>query len=209
MVGAVDMGGVEVPGVEDQPTNLATDLLSFVIEGKNLPEIKFKTNVMIFIFIGLTTSFSSVVGYFLVANLTAEQQTSLLENVILELEQLGIKVIHVSADNHAVNTKMLRILNDRYPIEREPNAFISDDSSDEEELHEDLQHLIRHPCDASRIMILSFDPCHTMKNIRNMFISKEWLRNNVRACKKGVRPTEKFFYKCLLEVILFKQIEMN
>ena len=154
-----------------------------------------------------------VVGYFLVANLTAEQQTALLEHIIFELVQLGIKVVHVSADNHAVNTKMFRILNDRYPIERESNPFTSDDSSDEEELHEDLQHLIRHPCDASRILLLSFDPCHIMKNIRNLLISKNLCKNGrkitfelvkkvyVRSKKKLLRPVRGNFFLIKLKLI--------
>ena len=51
-----------------------------------------------------------MVGYFLVKNLTAEQQTALCLHVIAEVEKLGIAIVHVSTDNHATNTKMYRIL---------------------------------------------------------------------------------------------------
>ena len=36
MIGEVDMGGVQMEGVNDDPNILATDLLAFVIEGKQL-----------------------------------------------------------------------------------------------------------------------------------------------------------------------------
>ena len=35
MIGEVDMGGVQMEGVNDVPNTLATDLLAFVIEGQH------------------------------------------------------------------------------------------------------------------------------------------------------------------------------
>ena len=35
LVGGVDMGGVQVEGVNDDTNNLATDFLVFVVEGRN------------------------------------------------------------------------------------------------------------------------------------------------------------------------------
>ena len=101
------------------------------------------------------------------ANLTAEQQTLLCEHVIAEVEKLGVEIVHVSTDNHAINTKMFKILNNKYPCEQQL------DSS----LPAELMWMIVHPFDANRRLYLSFDPCDILKNIRNMFIERPLQKN--------------------------------
>ena len=113
--------------------------------------------------IGLNAKFTSVVGYFLVANLTAEQQTTLCLHVISEVEKLGIEILHVSTDSHATNTKKFRMLKKIFW----PYLDANDDT-----LLDELVHWIRHPNDGSRPLFLSFDACHIIKNIRNCFIDR-------------------------------------
>ncbi|KAH6942561.1 hypothetical protein HPB50_007967 [Hyalomma asiaticum] len=36
-----------------------------------------------------------------------------------------------------------------------------------------LNTVVRHPHDTSRVIFLSFDPCHVLKNVRNQFLDRE------------------------------------
>ena len=124
-----------------------------------------------FIFIGLNSSFKSVVGYFLVKNLTAEPQTALCLHVIADVEKLGVAIVHVSTDNHATNTKMYRILKNQYPTGPQLKSFFPNTNVDE------LEQMIRHPFDENRPLFLSFDPCHLIKNLRNCFLSRQLIND--------------------------------
>ena len=142
-----------------------------------------------FILTGINSSFKSVVGYFLVANLTAEQQTKCFLHVINEVEKLGMEVVHVSTDNHATNTKMFRLLKEKYPAGPQ---LVGDTSVG------DLAHVIRHPLDESRPLYLSFDPCHELKNFRNNHVERP-LENNGE--KIEFELTEKVFFRSRTKLI--------
>ena len=104
MISEVEKLGIEILHVSTD--NHATNTKMFRILKK-----KYKKPLRTYFnLIGLNSKFTSVVGYFLVANLTAEQQTTLCLHVISEVEKLGIEILHVSTDSHATNTKKFRML---------------------------------------------------------------------------------------------------
>lgn len=106
-VGKIDMGGVVEPGDENK---LATKMLGFV-------------------FVGLNTSYKIPVAYFLVNQLTAEQQEVLTLHVIKDVEETGFSVIRLVADNLSVNTTMFKRINggELHPVVRHPVQGYNED----------------------------------------------------------------------------------
>ena len=87
-VGAIDMGGIVPEPKDSKPAN----------------------KIILFLFTGLSTHFKIPVAFYLVRDLTAEEQKALLEEVIKQLEQLGFKVIRVVVDNLSTNRKMFTLM---------------------------------------------------------------------------------------------------
>jgi hypothetical protein len=132
-VGHVDMAGVVQP---KEVGKLANKLLTFAING-------------------LSHSFCIIVGYFLVANLTAEELCQLSKHMIKEVESVGYSIEGMVADNASINTKMFKMLN--------PGGKLS--------------HVIDHPNSGERKFFVSFDSSHIIKNLRNQFIDRPLKRN--------------------------------
>lgn len=99
--GAVDMGGVVE--VSDRYDPLAYKMFAFVYTGLNTP-------------------FKISVAFFLVNQLTADQQTKLLLLGIERVEGTGFCVVRVVTDNLSVNVTMFGKLNDgvNHPVVRHP-----------------------------------------------------------------------------------------
>ena len=114
--------------------------------------------LLTFVINGLSKSFSIIVGYFLVKKLTASQLLELTKHVIKEIEALGFQVEGLVADNASTNTKMFKLLN--------PEGI--------------LCHQVPHPNDKKRILFLSFDSSHIIKNVRNQFIDRPLKWNGKR-----------------------------
>jgi hypothetical protein len=114
--GHVDMAGVVKP---KESGKLANKLLTFAING-------------------LSHSYCIIVGYFPVANLTAEELKTLSLHVIKEVESIGYSVEGMVADNASINTKMIKLLNPKGK----------------------LNHEITHPNDPERKFFISFDSSH-------------------------------------------------
>ncbi len=131
LIGHVDMAGVVKPTPAVEGT-LANKLLTFFSNG-------------------LSKSYSIIVGYFLVKKLTDKELCELTKHVIKELEDLGIEVVGLVADNASTNTKTLKLLN--------PEGT--------------LCHEIPHPLDKKRKFAVSFDSSHLIKNVRNQFIDRK------------------------------------
>ena len=114
-------------------------------------ENRLSNKVLAFVFSGLTTRFKICVAIYLVNKLTADQQKDLTTHVIERLEALGFSVVRLVTDNLSTNVKMFK----------EMNGGI-------------LHFVVPHPVDKRaadlktptifRLLFLSFDPVHGMKN---------------------------------------------
>lgn len=87
--GQVDMGGVV-----EQPE-----------------EYRLANRMLGFIFTGLSTYYKIPVAYFLVKQLTADQQHLLLQDVLRKVEAIGFKVLRVVTENLSVNVTMFSKMN--------------------------------------------------------------------------------------------------
>lgn len=139
--GAVDMAGVV--SVEDDD-RLANKMLAFVLSGQ-------------------TTPYRIPVAYFLVNQLTADQQTRLLVHVIEKVEEAGLKVFRVVADNLSTNVAMFANLNGgthHHTVVHPVQPYTKDEIA--------KSHVILRP------LFLSYDYCHVLKNLRNQFLSRKF-----------------------------------
>lgn len=129
LIGHVDYGGViETPKNEI----LANKLLTFAITG-------------------LRKRYTIIVGYFLVSKLTGHQLHSMTLHVLKEVEDMGYKVIGLSADNAKTNVVLFKMLSKN---------------------RKNMSPTVDHPFDANRSLFLSFDSSHIIKNVKNIFIDR-------------------------------------
>ena len=135
------------------------------LEKNSGQENNIATQLTCFIFQGLATHFVIPVHYFFTNNVTGKELKELTLKVIVEVENSGFKVIRIVTDNHSTNVKMFSELCEGSP-----------------------RHEIPHPCDFRRPLFLSYDYCHIIKNVRNMFLdSKRSLTNNGKSISPKYR----------------------
>ncbi|KAH7958824.1 hypothetical protein HPB49_005567 [Dermacentor silvarum] len=68
--------------------------------------------------------------------------------IVNKVEPCGFQIVRLGADNHKVNVHAMKILG---------NGISS--------------YRTEYPCDPSRPLFLSFDPCHVLKNVRCQFLT--------------------------------------
>ena len=112
--------------------------------------------VLAFVLSGLSTHYTIPVAIFLVNQLTAEQQTKLTVHVIERVEVSRFKVFRLVTDNLSTNTKMFTLLNNKVLCDVVPHP-----------VDEMARAYPPIPC-IYRPLYLSFDPCHILKNVRNL-----------------------------------------
>ena len=140
-------GGVDMGGVVELKTNeLANKVLAFVLSG-------------------FSYHYRIPVAIFLVNKLTAEEQTKLTIHVIQRTEVSGFNIFRLVTDNLSTNVKMFALLNGG-------------------EKSEELRVVVPHPVDEMaqqrlgscifRPLVLSFDPCHGLKNVINQGVDRDF-----------------------------------
>jgi hypothetical protein len=72
---------------------------------------KLANKLLTFAINGLSHSFCIIVGYFLLANLTAEELSQWSEHTFKEVESVGYSIEGIAADNASINKKMFKMLN--------------------------------------------------------------------------------------------------
>ncbi|EEC17110.1 hypothetical protein IscW_ISCW024753, partial [Ixodes scapularis] len=97
----------------------------------------------------LASSCRIPVAYFFTNGLNGSQLSKLLVCVMRKVESTGFRVIRVVTDNHKVNVSAMKILCGGV-----------------------LTYRIEHPCDPQRLLFLSFDYCHVVKNLRSQFLAR-------------------------------------
>ena len=121
-----------------------------------VPENRLANKVLAFVLSGLSTHYTIPVAIFLVNQLTAEQQTKLTVHVIERVEVSRFKVFRLVTDNLSTNTKMFTLLNNKVLCDVVPHP-----------VDEMARAYPPIPC-IYRPLYLSFDPCHILKNVRNL-----------------------------------------
>lgn len=134
------------------------------LEKNNGRENVIATHLTCFVFQGLSTHFAIPVHYYFTNNLTGIELKELTLNVISEVESAGFFVIRIVTDNHATNVKMFSEMCGGHPKPQ-----------------------IEHPLDSSRPLFLSYDYCHIIKNVRNLFLKKSFLNNGSAISPKYLR----------------------
>ncbi|XP_064468483.1 uncharacterized protein LOC135379168 [Ornithodoros turicata] len=122
-------------------------------------ETTLATHLLCFIFVGLSTQYRIPVSYYFTKALNGDQAYHLVLDVMAAVQEAGFFVCRVVADNHATNcSAFARLAGGK------------------------IAPVIDHPLDVQaprRLLFLSFDYCHIIKNIRSQFLdNKRLLCNN-------------------------------
>ena len=123
-------------------------------------EKQLATHLLGFVFSGLNTHYRIPVGYYFTKNLNGEELYQLTLNIIKDIEQIEFIVVRIVADNYQTNISMFQ-------------HFCFKDQKPNEFKQTKIEPKIKHPLDENRVLFLSYDFCHILKNIRNQFISKK------------------------------------
>lgn len=98
-----------------------------------------------------STSFWIPAAYFFTKGLTGPQLHELILFVLEKVEGCGFKIIRLVTDNHKVNVNAKKLLG---------NGI--------------LTYRTDHLCDPERLLFISFDPCHVIKNVRSQFLAHDF-----------------------------------
>ncbi|KAL1421211.1 hypothetical protein MTO96_004222 [Rhipicephalus appendiculatus] len=113
-------------------------------------DLTLANSLLCFVITGLSTRYRIPVAYYFTKGLTGSQLHKLLIFVLEKVEACGFRVIRLVSDNHKVNVNAMKLLGDGL-----------------------LTYRIEHPCDSDRLLFLSFDPCHVLKNVRSQFLAHD------------------------------------
>ncbi|XP_049516704.1 uncharacterized protein LOC125942564 [Dermacentor silvarum] len=111
-------------------------------------------SLLCFLINGLSTAYRIPVSYFFTKGLNGLQLSELVRYVMRKVEDTGFKVVRLVTDNHKVNVSAMRDLCGGF-----------------------LTYRIEHPNDTDRLLFLSFDYCHVLKNIRSQFLTRDFGKN--------------------------------
>ncbi|KAM7281110.1 uncharacterized protein ISCGN_006467 [Ixodes scapularis] len=112
-------------------------------------------SLLCFLMNGLSIPYRTPVAYFFTKGLTGTELAKLLLHVLGKVEDAGLKVLRIVTDNNRVNVNAMRQLCGGL-----------------------LTHHILHPNDPERILFLSFDFVHILKNIRSQFLERNFGKDN-------------------------------
>ena len=118
-------------------------------------EDKLATKLLCFLFSGLSSHYKIPVGYFFTSSLNGKQLHELTLHVIKLIEETGFIVLHIVADNAKVNVSLFNHLCEK-----------------------NIRPQIPHPLNPERVLFLSYDYCHVLKNLRNQFVSRKRILRN-------------------------------
>jgi hypothetical protein len=110
---------------------------------------KLANKLLCFVLHGLSHKFTIPAAYFLSRSITGEDLHTLTISVIKEIESCGFFVLRIVTDNHRSNVALFKMLGDGT-----------------------LSPRVKHPLRPKNDLLLSFDYCHVVKNIRSQFL--EW-----------------------------------
>ncbi|KAH6944764.1 hypothetical protein HPB50_004968 [Hyalomma asiaticum] len=106
--------------------------------------------VLCFVLHGITTSYKIPCSYYFTKQLNGRDLYAWTKDVIAAVEDCGFVIIRIATDNYSANT-MFKLMGNG-----------------------SLSTVVKHPHDIERIIFLSFDPCHVLKNVRSQFLEREF-----------------------------------
>lgn len=118
------------------------------------PKNQLANKVLAFVMSGFSTHYRIPVAIFFVKQLTAEEQTKLTIHVIERIEVCGFSTFRLVTDNLSTNVKMFSLLSNGILSPVVPHPV------------DEIAKSLLVPC-IFRPLVLSFDPCHAFKNVRN------------------------------------------
>ncbi|KAH8031884.1 hypothetical protein HPB51_021073 [Rhipicephalus microplus] len=122
-------------------------------------DLTLANSLVCFLITGLST-YRIPVAYYFTKGLTGPQLHKLLIFVPEKVKACGFRVVRLVSDNHRVNVNAMTLLGDVL-----------------------LTYRIEHPCDCDRLLFLSFDACHILKNVCSQFLAHDiGLKGEVSSC---------------------------
>lgn len=116
---------------------------------KHQEEFNLATNVIVFMVCGINSKFEQPIAYYFIQTLNAEERASLVNELIIEISKLGIKVQNITFDGYSSNVTMCGLL-----------------GADIRNKNGEYTTHFENPFDKSRVYII-FDPSHMIKLVRN------------------------------------------
>lgn len=108
------------------------------------------SSLLCFVISGLSTTYRIPIADYFTKGLTGPQLNKLLIFVMQKVEACGFRIVRLVTDNHKVNTNCMKLLGNDL-----------------------LTYRIENTCDRSRLLFISFDACHVLKNVRSQFLSRD------------------------------------
>ncbi|KAJ3652723.1 hypothetical protein Zmor_018661 [Zophobas morio] len=121
------------------------------VVGKSYNSADCATTAHVFMLSAIRSSYKDVAHILPACRLTAEVLHGFLQKIILELENMGFKVVTVVTDNNAINRKAM--------------SFFSNPPQ--------ICESYKHPADNDRPLFFIIDTVHILKNIRNNWLNQK------------------------------------
>lgn len=121
------------------------------IVGKSYNSTECATTAHVFMLAGLRSNYKDVAHILPVYKMTAEVLHRFLKKIIIELENIGFKILTVVTDNNSINRKAMSLF--VHPAK--------------------VNEVYKHPADENRPLFFIIDTVHIMKNIRNNWINQK------------------------------------
>lgn len=106
--------------------------------------------VLCFVLHGLSSKYKIPCSYYFTKQLSGRDLFAWTKEVIAAVESCGFIVARIVTDNYSANATLFKHMGNG-----------------------SLQTIVSHPHDDNRIILLSFDPCHVLKNVRSQFLERE------------------------------------
>ncbi|KAH7958884.1 hypothetical protein HPB49_006121 [Dermacentor silvarum] len=106
--------------------------------------------VLCFVLHGIASSYRIPCSYYFTKQLSGRDLFAWTKEVINAVESCGFLIVRIVTDNYSANTTMFKLMGNGY-----------------------LSTVVEHPHDDNRVIFLSFDPCHVLKNVRSQFLERE------------------------------------
>ncbi|KAH6923047.1 hypothetical protein HPB50_020771 [Hyalomma asiaticum] len=116
----------------------------------NPPNEALANRVLCFVLHGTTSRYKIPCSYYFTKQLSGRDLFAWTKEVIAAVESCGFIIVRIVTDNYSANVTMFKLMGNG-----------------------SLNTVVRHPHDTSRVIFLSFDPCHVLKNVRNQFLDRE------------------------------------
>lgn len=106
--------------------------------------------VLCFVLHGVANSYRIPCAYYFTRQLSGRDLFAWTKEVISAVESCGFVIVRIVTDNYSANVTMFKHMGSGC-----------------------LSSVVPHPHDSDRVIFLSFDPCHILKNIRSQFLERE------------------------------------